>query len=375
MPGERATSHLAMACGLLSVGTSTIVGVPHSPSVTRMAAILTAFGAVVENVARNDWRIQGTGIGSVLQPAGPVDVADDDLTMAIAVGVACSLARATTFISRIPGVTSVRQSDFLASLRTFCGRTGATLEASRDPALPGFVVKGAADALPFTVEVPTASPLLKTAALFAALNAPGRSTIIERAGTSETAESMLAAFGAPLEVAPEGDFGRRLTLTGQTDLAPRTVRLPADPQLTTIAMVLAVLVPGSAIMIEAVPRQLLTQPVPAHLIRMGADLRFHNFQVEGGVEVADLNVRHVPLRATDLRHAPPHLALQDLLLLLVAAGTAEGESRSGDQGALEDLLLCVARGEAGMADGAALEAACAGLPRLLEDMGLLAPQG
>lgn len=427
VPGEVAASQLAMACGLLSVGTSHITGVPHSPAVSRMAAVIAAFGGVAEPLERGSWLISGTGIGTVLQPVGQVDVADDHLAMAIGVGVACSLAQTTIFRTRTPDISGLVTTDARDPWRQLFARTGATWEESRDPASPGFIIRGVADTIPFTLEIPAASPTVKTAALFAALNAPGRSTIIERAGTWQTAEAMLAAFGAPLDVEPAGDHGQRITVTGQPDLVPRTMRLPADPQLATIAMLLAALVPGSELTIGSVPSQLRVRAIPAHLLSMGADLRFDNARVESGVEVADLTVRHVPLRATDLLRAPSALTLQDMLLMLVAASSAMGRSHIGGLNALspseratvlsflsslggfsrEDIavvpggssaprktaaegaassadaepalalanvLLSVAHGNAGETDAAALEAACAGLPRLLEDTGLLAPE-
>ena len=68
-----------------------------------------------------------------------------------------------------------------------------------------------------TCTVPSAQ--VKSAMLLAALNVPGRTTIVERAPTRDHTERMLRAFGAKIAV-EELANGEAISVTGEAELKP-----------------------------------------------------------------------------------------------------------------------------------------------------------
>ena len=79
-------------------------------------------------------------------------------------------------------------------------------------------LRGPRETIPITYETPAASAQIKSAVLLAGLNAPGRTTVIEREATRDHTERMLRLFGAQVEVKPHGADGRAITLEGQPEL-------------------------------------------------------------------------------------------------------------------------------------------------------------
>ena len=70
---------------------------------------------------------------------------------------------------------------------------------------------------------------MKSALLLAALNAPGRSRIVQSELTRDHTEKMLAAFGAEIAVEAAGEGGEAIHVTGEVELKPCAVDVPRDP--------------------------------------------------------------------------------------------------------------------------------------------------
>jgi 3-phosphoshikimate 1-carboxyvinyltransferase len=199
---------------------------------------------------------------------------------------------------------------------------GARAVGRRGGRLPLTLV-GAADPLPVQYTTPVPSAQVKSAVLLAGLNAPGETVVIEREATRDHTERMLAGFGAALttEVTPEG---RVITLRGQPELAPQAIVVPRDPSSAAFPVAAALLAPGSHVRVTGIGLNPTRAGFFETLTEMGADLAFENRREEGGEPVADLVVRHGPLRGIEV---PPERAasmIDEYPVLAALAATAEG---------------------------------------------------
>ena len=116
-------------------------------------------------------------------------------------------------------------------------------------------------------------------------------------------------------------------LEGRPDLKAQAVRVPADPSSGAFALVAALLVPGSEVVIEGTMMNPLRTGLLTTLLEMGADIEILNRRAEGGEEVADLRARHSRLKGVEV---PPERApsmIDEYPILAVAAAFAEGETR------------------------------------------------
>jgi 3-phosphoshikimate 1-carboxyvinyltransferase len=206
-------------------------------------------------------------------------------------------------------------------------RMGAKIiQAAENGGLP-VTLRGARDPMPIIYESPVPSAQLKSAVLLAGLSAPGEIVVVEEEATRDHTERMLKHFGAQVRVEKHGAHGRRVILTGQPELEPAPVVVPADPSSAAFPLVAALLVPGSEVIIEGVMTNPLRAGLLATLREMGASIEILATRDEGGEEVTDLRVRAGGLRGADV---PPERAptmIDEYPILAVAAAFAQGTTR------------------------------------------------
>jgi 3-phosphoshikimate 1-carboxyvinyltransferase len=185
---------------------------------------------------------------------------------------------------------------------------------------------GARQALPIEHTLQVASAQVKSALLLAALNAPGRSTIIERSETRDHTERMLKAFGAKVEIETLADGASAISVTGEAELKPTPIAVPSDPSSGAFLLVAALIVPGSDIVMENVmlnPRRI---GLIETLKEMGARIEIHNARDNGGERVGDVTARSSSLHGIEV---PPERAprmIDEYPVLCVAAAFAEGRT-------------------------------------------------
>jgi 3-phosphoshikimate 1-carboxyvinyltransferase len=202
---------------------------------------------------------------------------------------------------------------------------GAVAETREGGLLPA-TLKGAREPLPIEHRLKVASAQVKSALILAALNVPGRSTIIERAATRDHTERMLKAFGANLSVQDLGGGESAISVVGETELKPAHIDVPSDPSSAAFALVAALIVPGSDVVLPNVmlnPRRI---GLVTTLLEMGAHIDIRNRRSNGGDEIGDLHVRHSALKGVDV---PPERApamIDEYPVLAVAAAFAEGRT-------------------------------------------------
>jgi 3-phosphoshikimate 1-carboxyvinyltransferase len=198
-------------------------------------------------------------------------------------------------------------------------RIGARTVTSTEGRLP-LTLEGARDPLPIVFEPPVPSAQLKSATLLAGLSAPGETVVVEAEATRDHTEKMLTHFGAQVRVEPTTKGGRRITLTGQPELEPRPVAVPADPSSAAFPLMAALLVPGSDVILEGVMMNPLRTGLFTTLLDMGAAIERLDLRNEGGEDVGALRGVDVPAE-----RAPS--MIDEYPILAAAAAFAEGTTR------------------------------------------------
>jgi 3-phosphoshikimate 1-carboxyvinyltransferase len=307
--------------GALAVGTSRISGLLEGEDVLATASAMRAMGADITRLAPGEWEVHGVGVGSLLQPAGALDMGNRGTSTRLLMGLIASHPLTVTFtgdasLSRRP---MARVIDPLSLM-------GAQITAAPGGRLP-LTVTGLAPAVPLEYTLPVASAQVKSALLLAGLNTPGRTIIHEPIPTRDHSERMLVGFGVPLHI-EDTPQGRTITLQGEAELKPQTLTVPADPSSAAFPLVAALLVPGSDVRLTNIG----LNPTRAGLIEvlqaMGARITLENPRTVGGEPVADLHVRHSPLTGIDV---PPDIApsmIDEFPILFIAAAQARGTTRT-----------------------------------------------
>jgi len=318
VPGDKSMSIRALILGSLTVGATRVGGLLEGEDVLNTAKALQALGARIERTGERQWLIHGVGVGGFAEPSGPLDFGNSGTGSRLMFGAVAGCPIRATF----DGDASLRKRPMrriLDPLEKMGARVVGQAEGGRLP----LTLQGAADPLPMTYESPMASAQLKSAVLLAGLAAPGETVVIEAEPTRDHTEKMLVHFGAEVRVEPEGS-GRRITLTGQPELTPRPVTVPADPSSAAFPLVAALLVPGSDVIINGVMMNPLRTGLLTTLGEMGARIERLEERNEGGEDVADLRVRAGALRGVEVPAARAPSMIDEYPILAVAAAFAEG---------------------------------------------------
>ncbi len=320
VPGDKSISHRALMFAGLAVGETAIDGLLEGEDVLRTAAAMRALGVAVVREPGGRWVVHGLGRGRLQEPEDVLDMGNSGTAARLLTGILASHG----FHSVMTGDASLRRRPMQRVIGPLAG-TGAVFGARAGGRLP-LSIAGTADPRPLSVRLEVASAQVKSALLLAALNADGQSVIEEPVPTRDHSENMLRHFGADLSVETAG-AGRIIRLAGRPTLLARDVVVPSDPSSAAFPLVAALLVPGSAITIEAVGLNPLRTGLFDTLTEMGADLVVARRRSEGGEPVGDLVVRAGALRGVVV---PPERApsmIDEYPVLAVAAAFASGESR------------------------------------------------
>jgi len=317
VPGDKSISHRALILGALAVGETKISGLLEGEDVLNTANAVRALGARVEHHGEGEWRVHGVGVGGFAQPAAALDFGNSGTGCRLMLGAVAGCPITATF----DGDASLRRRPMRRVLEPL-ERIGAHTLTSSDGRLP-LTLAGARDPIPIVFEPQVPSAQLKSAVLLAGLAAPGETVVIESEATRDHTEKMLAHFGAELrfEILPAG---RRIALTGQPELAPQPIVVPADPSSAAFPLVAALITPGSDVVVEGVMLNPLRAGLFATLAEMGASIERIEARNEGGEEIADLRVRAGPLRGVEVPAARAPAMIDEYPVLAVAAAFAEG---------------------------------------------------
>ncbi|MGN7998839.1 3-phosphoshikimate 1-carboxyvinyltransferase [Sphingomonas sp. 22176] len=319
VPGDKSISHRAIMFSALAVGESRIEGLLEGEDVLATAAAMRAMGAQVERGEDGTWRVHGVGVGGLQQPAQALDMGNSGTSTRLLMGLVASHGITATFTgdASLSGRPMGRVIEPLSQM-------GAEITASPGGRLP-LMLRGMCPAVPIEYTLPVASAQVKSAVLLAGLNTPGITRVIEPVPTRDHSERMLRGFGAELTV-EDGPDGKIISITGEAELKPQHIVVPGDPSSAGFWMVAASIVPGSEITIANVCMNPTRTGLITALRMMGADISETNARTVGGEPVADLVVRHAPLKAIEV---PADLApsmIDEYPVLFVAASLAEGRT-------------------------------------------------
>lgn len=341
VPGDKSVSHRALMFGALAVGRSVVSGLLEGEDVLRTAQAMRALGADVVRESPGLWRVHGRGVGGLMEPADVLDMGNSGTGARLLLGILAG----QPISAFLTGDASLRRRPMHRVIEPLSamGARFMTREGNRLP----LGVRGAESPLPLTYRLPVPSAQVKSAILLAGLTAPGETTVIEPEPTRDHTELMLRGFGATVRVT-DGPEGRAVTVVGQPELMGRAVAVPADPSSAAFPAVAALLVPDSAVTLTGVGTNPLRFGLFETLAEMGADIAIANPRLEGAEPVADLTVRHGPLKGVDVPAERAPRMIDEYPVLAIAAACASGTTRMFGLGELKvkesDRLAAIARG-------------------------------
>ena len=281
-------------------------------------ATLDAFrqlGVDIQGPEAGRVRIKGVGMHGLKAPEIPLDLGNSGTSMRLLAGLLAGQGFEVTLIGdrSLSGRPMRRVTDPLAAM-------GAAIETTETGTAP-LRIHGGRALTGIDYRLPVASAQIKSSLLLAGLYASGPTCITEPAPTRDHTERMLRGFG--YEVVTEGN---RICLNGGGLLKACDIEIPADISSAAFFLVGASIAEGSDITLRHVGVNATRDGVITILRLMGADIELVNRREVGGEPVADIRVRHAPLRGIRIPEELVPLAIDEFPAIFVAAACAEGET-------------------------------------------------
>lgn len=314
VPGDKSISHRSIMLGALAEGITTVEGFLEGEDSLATLACFRAMGVEIEGPDQGNLRIHGVGLYGLAEPRVPLYLGNSGTTMRLL----CGLMAAQSFPVTLTGDRSLSRRPMgrvVEPLRTM----GADITLQPGGLAPIEISPARLEAIDYAL--PVASAQVKSCLLLASLYVEGTTTITEPAPCRDHTERMLQGFGYPLEM-----DGPTVRIVGGGLLNACHIDIPADISSATFFMVGASIAPGSDILLEHVGINPTRTGVINILRLMGADLTLSNERIVGGEPVADIRVRHAPLKGIDIPPDQVPLAIDEFPALFVAAACAEGRT-------------------------------------------------
>lgn len=315
IPGDKSVSHRAVMFAALADGISTIDGFLEGEDTRATARIFSQMGARMETPSPSRRVVHGVGIDGLQAPQGELDCGNAGTGMRLIAGVLAGQA----FDSVLIGDESLSRRP----MRRVTGplaQMGARIDTQAD-GTPPLHVHGGQPLKGIAFASPVASAQVKSAVLLAGLYADGETSVVEPHPTRDYTERMLAAFGVEIEYSPG-----KARLRGGQRLRATDIVVPADFSSAAFFLVAASIIPRSELRLQQVGLNPRRTGLLHALRLMGADITEENPAEQGGEPVADLLVRHAPLKGARIPEALVPDMIDEFPALFVAAAAAEGQT-------------------------------------------------
>ncbi len=310
LPGDKSIAHRALLCGALAKGSTRIAGIPSGVDISATIGAINVCGVQTK---RDQEAVIVEGLGDALRCDGAtIDCANSGTSMRLLMGVLAGQPGTV----RLVGDASLSRRP-MRRVAEPLRRMGANITLSDDGVAP-VGISGSRTLSGIDYEVPVASAQLKTALLFAGLEANGRTRLRGLLGSRDHAERMLPCFGVSLELR-----AGEIVLEGRQRLCGTSVEVPGDPSSAAFWIAAALITPSSDIELLDVCLNPTRVGFIDALRLMGASIetRLHRREPE---PVGTIHVRSSALKGITLDAADVPSLIDELPLLAVLATQADG---------------------------------------------------
>ena len=318
VPGDKSVSHRAIMFSAIAEGDTVVDSFLEGEDTRATAAIFARMGVRIDAPSDGRRVIRGVGLHGLSAPDAPLDCGNAGTAMRLLAG----LLAGQRFDSVLVGDDSLSRRPMRRVIDPLA-RMGARIVPTAEGTAP-LHIEGGRALHGIDYDAPVASAQLKSALLLAGLYAQGDTCVREPHPTRDYTERMLAAFGIDVAIEGEGDVVR---VRPGVLRSPGRIEVPGDFSSAAFFLVAASVVPGSDLVIANVGMSPRRTGLLDTLREMGADIQVIASRTAGGHAVADLHVRHAPLRGIDVPASRVPDMIDEFPALFVAAALAQGTTR------------------------------------------------
>jgi len=314
LPGDKSISHRVALLAALADGVSCLRNFASNEDCRSTLSVLSQLGVSYEELEPGTVTIFGCG-GRFTTPSEVLDCGNSGTTARLLMGV---LAH-QPFSAIIDGDNSLRKRPMghVAALLREMGAEVATLGGNED--LPLRIHGRPLVGMELTPQVMSAQ--LKSAALFAGLNADGLTSVTEYFPTRDHTERAMRMAGVTLDIQ-----GQTVSLKGGQKPHRFEVAIPGDISSGAFWMALAAPQEGSRMILRNIGLNRGRLGFVDALLRMGVGIREEVISCDEGEWFGNLDIRGGHLRPIQIEPDDIPTLIDEIPILAVMAAKADGVS-------------------------------------------------
>lgn len=317
VPGDKSISHRSIIFGSLAKGETKVYDILRGEDVLSTIQVFRDLGVSIQDDG-DVIRIQGVGFQGLQAPTAPLDMGNSGTSIRLISGVLAGQDFAVTMVG--DDSLSKRPMDRVAiPLR----QMGVEISGQGDRDCPPLHEKGTHQLQPIHYRLPVASAQVKSALIFAALQAEGESTIIEKEKTRDHTEDMIRQFGGEIQV-----DGKTICIQGGQEFQGQEVIVPGDISSAAFWLVAGLILPESVIKIENVGINQTRTGILEVIQEMGGDLTIED-RDEKAVS-ASLTVKTSSLKGIRIDGELIPRLIDELPIIALLATQANGQTVIAD---------------------------------------------
>ncbi|MBS6536662.1 MAG: 3-phosphoshikimate 1-carboxyvinyltransferase [Streptococcus parasanguinis] len=317
VPGDKSISHRSIIFGSLAKGETKVYDILRGEDVLSTIQVFRDLGVSIQDDG-DVIRIQGVGFQGLQAPTAPLDMGNSGTSIRLISGVLAGQDFAVAMVG--DDSLSKRPMDRVAiPLR----QMGVEIAGQGERDCPPLHEKGTHQLQPIHYRLPVASAQVKSALIFAALQAEGKSTIIEKEKTRDHTEDMIRQFGGEIQV-----DGKTIHIQGGQEFQGQTVIVPGDISSAAFWLVAGLILPESVIKIENVGINQTRTGILDVIQEMGGDLTIDD-RDEKAVS-ASLTVKTSSLKGIRIDGELIPRLIDELPIIALLATQANGQTVIAD---------------------------------------------
>ena len=313
VPGDKSISHRSIIFGSLAEGETKVYDILRGEDVLSTMQVFRDLGVEIED-KDGVVTIQGVGMDGLKAPQNALDMGNSGTSIRLISGV---LAGAD-FEVEMFGDDSLSKRP-MDRVTLPLKKMGVSISGQTERDLPPLHLKGTKNLKPIHYELPIASAQVKSALIFAALQAQGQSVILEKECTRNHTEDMLHQFGGDLSV-----DGKKITVHGPQKLSGQKVVVPGDISSAAFWLVAGLIVPNSRVVLKNVGINETRTGIIDVIRAMGGKLDITD--IDPIAKSATLTVETSDLKGTEIGGALIPRLIDELPIIALLATQAQGQT-------------------------------------------------
>ncbi|NQP64937.1 3-phosphoshikimate 1-carboxyvinyltransferase [Streptococcus suis] len=311
VPGDKSISHRSIIFGSLAKGVTRVHDILRGEDVLSTMQVFRDLGVTIEDNG-DVVEVHGVGFDGLQAPKNDLDMGNSGTSIRLISGVLAGQEFEATMFG--DDSLSKRPMD---RVTVPLSQMGVTVSGQTDRDLPPLTIKGTKSLKPISYQLPVASAQVKSALLFAALQAEGESVIIEKEITRNHTEDMIVQFGGHLSV-----DGKEILITGGQEFTAQEIVVPGDISSAAFWLVAGLVVPDSKITLENVGINETRTGILDVIKAMGGKMTLSN--VDEIAKSATITVEYSSLQGTEIAGDLIPRLIDELPIIALLATQANG---------------------------------------------------